>query len=101
METGNERKTISYARYLMSTHLGRLLTDEEHVDHINDIKLDDRIENLQILSQKENNIKAGLVRRGEIKHGTLTGYRYCKCCLCKKAMSEYNKEYNDKLKLRI
>lgn len=26
-------------------------------------------------------------------HGTLSSYRYCKCALCKKANSEYNKEY--------
>jgi uncharacterized Zn-finger protein len=41
----------------MSTHLGRKLHPDEHVDHINNIKIDDRIENLQILSKKENNLK--------------------------------------------
>lgn len=48
------RSTVSYARYLMSVHLGRFLTDEEQVDHINNDKTDDRIENLQILSRLEN-----------------------------------------------
>ncbi len=51
------RTTISYARYLMSVHLGRLLTKQEHVDHINGDKVDDRIENLQILSQLQNSLK--------------------------------------------
>lgn len=52
-----ERHTISYARYLMSVHLGRILESNEHVDHINGNKLDDRIENLQIVSCAENNRK--------------------------------------------
>lgn len=51
------RTTMSYARYLMSVQLGRLLTEDEHVDHINDDKSDDRLENFQILTQKENREK--------------------------------------------
>lgn len=27
------------------------------------------------------------------EHGTLGGYRYCRCDLCKKAKSEHNKDY--------
>ncbi len=53
-----DRTTISYARYLMSIHLGRLLEKHEHVDHINENKLDDRIENLQILTPEENTRKS-------------------------------------------
>lgn len=52
--------TTSYARYLMSVHLGRYLTQDECVDHINNDKTDDRIENLQILSVAENNRKSFL-----------------------------------------
>lgn len=52
-----DRTTMSYARYLMSVHLGRFLTDDEHVDHKNDDKLDDRIGNFQILTQAENSAK--------------------------------------------
>jgi hypothetical protein len=52
-----KRKTISYARYLMSVKLKRELLKNEEVDHINDDKLDDRIENLQILSKSANVIK--------------------------------------------
>jgi len=54
----NDLSTTSYARYLMSVHLGRYLEDHEHVDHINDIKSDDRIDNLQILTVLENNYKS-------------------------------------------
>lgn len=70
------RKTISYARYLMSTNVGRILSDDEEVDHINNDKSDDRIENLQILS-KYDNIK---------KNNELVGRMYVEliCPICKK-----------------
>jgi len=51
------KTSMSYARYLMCCHLNRLLDKKEHVDHIDGDKLNDVIENLQILSQRENNIK--------------------------------------------
>ena len=51
------RHTISYARYLMSVKMGRFLTDEETVDHIDNDKLNDSIDNLQILSLADNNRK--------------------------------------------
>jgi hypothetical protein len=57
-----ERTSIRYAKYLMSIHLKRLLTKEEHVDHKNDNKLDDRIENYQILSLADNNRKQAALR---------------------------------------
>lgn len=52
-----DRTTVSYARYLMSVHLNRFLDENEYVDHINENKLDDRIENYQILTNQENIIK--------------------------------------------
>lgn len=52
-----KRTSMSYARYLMCCHLNRFLKKEEHVDHIDNNKLNDCIENIQILSAKENNIK--------------------------------------------
>jgi len=41
----------------MSVSQGRLLTRDEQVDHINDDKTDDSIENLQILSAEANKRK--------------------------------------------
>jgi len=54
---GERRETTLYSRYLMERHLGRRLEPHEHVDHINDDPTDDRIENLQIISQLENTLK--------------------------------------------
>jgi hypothetical protein len=61
--SGLKRKTISYARYLMSVKEGRILNEDEHVDHKDDDKTNDDINNLQILSLRENNIKEAK-RRG-------------------------------------
>lgn len=52
-----ERMTISYARYLMSVKLKRLLTRFEHVDHIDNNSMNDTLDNLQILTPEENNNK--------------------------------------------
>lgn len=49
-----KKQTKSYPRYLMEQFLGRELLPEETVDHINNDKTDDRIENLQILSLADN-----------------------------------------------
>lgn len=60
---GNGEKLCgtSYARYLYNVHLykteGRVLTKDEVVDHINNNRLDDRLENYQILSNAENQRK--------------------------------------------
>ena len=62
-----KRTTTSYARYLMSVHKGRLLERSEQVDHIDGNKQNDVIENLQILTVKENNIKSVKERGLEAK----------------------------------
>lgn len=50
----SDRSSVSYARYLMSCSLGRFLTKEEHVDHVNEDKTEDNLNNLQILTPAEN-----------------------------------------------
>lgn len=52
-ETG-DRKTILYSKFLMSVHLGRILSENEETDHIDGNKQNDSISNLQILTRKEN-----------------------------------------------
>ena len=60
-----KRSSTSYARYLMCVNLGRFLDSHEHVDHIDNDKENDVIENLQVLSIKENNRKEAK-RRGKV-----------------------------------
>ena len=50
----------TYARYLMSVKLGRFLSDQEEVDHIDDNKTNDDINNLQILTPEQNREKQRL-----------------------------------------
>lgn len=49
-----DRSSVSYARYLMSVKLGRFLTADEQVDHIDKNKANDSLDNLRVISQKEN-----------------------------------------------
>lgn len=55
--SNSNRTIISYARYLMCCYLGYILSSEYEVDHINDDKTDDRIENLQVLTKDQNMLK--------------------------------------------
>ena len=60
----NGKKTTKmYARYLMEQHLGRELSPEESVDHIDEDFTNDSIENLQVLSLAENSRKSNYLRR--------------------------------------
>ena len=68
------RKTISYAKYLYTSHYNCDVADGDHVDHINGDKTDDRIDNLQVIS-KEYNIKKDHVKKEMI---------VCVCPICGK-----------------
>jgi len=53
-DSESNRTTTQYARYLLGVKLGRFLTKEETVDHIDNDKTNNDINNLQILSISEN-----------------------------------------------
>lgn len=63
-------KIVNVHRLIMEEHLGRKLHPLEHVHHINGDTLDNRIENLQVLSQKEHGLITALEHKetwGHIK----------------------------------
>lgn len=69
-----KRSSTSYARYLMSVHEGRFLEKDEQVDHIDNDKTNDVIENLQILSVTDN------IRKEAAHKGKLTAEIKCPEC---------------------
>lgn len=81
----DNRTTTSYARYLMSVKLGYIVSDDFEVDHIDNDKTNDDINNLQLLSPLENKIKD-------------TEYRdiFCDCCgkVFSLSIGEVNKRMN-------
>ena len=58
VNSGSDRSSTQYARYLLAVSMGRFLTAEETVDHIDGDKTNDNIDNLQILTRAENISKA-------------------------------------------
>jgi hypothetical protein len=87
-----ERSTVSFARYLMSVHLGRYLEPSEHVDHIDNDKTNDIIGNLQILTPRENNIKYVRFSGKEAKLVIIC------CCNCEKDFTMRQSNFKSKLK---
>lgn len=73
----SHRTTLAYAKFLYSIHLGRILTKDEEVDHKNNNKLDDVLDNLQILTRPANVKKSA-------KPKTLIP---CICTLCGKSFT--------------
>ena len=94
------RRTTAYARYLLSVKLGRFLLPTEQVDHIDNDKTNDSLDNLQILSPKENKEKEYARARlaNPRQHGTYVMYRHgkCRCELCKAANRETQRSYRER-----
>ena len=55
--SSKDRSSCQYARYLMAVKIGRFLTENEEVDHIDNDFTNDSLDNLQILSAEENRNK--------------------------------------------
>lgn len=56
-------------RHVMEKHLGRLLTKYEHIHHINGVKHDNRIENLELVNGQTHNLITRMESRiRELEH---------------------------------
>jgi hypothetical protein len=53
-----ELHSMSYAKYLYTSYYSCDVADGDEVDHINGNRMDDRIENLQVISRKLNKNKS-------------------------------------------
>lgn len=56
--TNRSRTTMTLARYRMCVHLGRKLSRTEEVDHKDEDRLNDDLNNLQILTRRQNRRKS-------------------------------------------
>lgn len=52
-----ELHSMSYAKYLYTSYYKCDVANGDEVDHINSNQMDDRIENLQVISKRQNNTK--------------------------------------------
>ena len=71
-KTDGTTKSMSYAKYLYTSYYNCDVAEGDHIDHINGDKMDDRIENLQVISGTYN-------RQKDHKHKEMV-IRVCPVC---------------------
>lgn len=71
------RTTRLYHRVIMECHIGRMLSTDEHIDHVNGDRSDNRISNLRITTLVMNNFNRKEKIRGfhAVKGGVAKPYR--------------------------
>lgn len=86
IDVDGKRTSMLYSRYLMEEKLGRKLSYDETVDHIDEDPSNDSLDNLQIVSRSENSKKSARLRR-EIE------YIEFDCILCGKPGKQQAKNF--------
>lgn len=92
VKDGEKRTTTPFARYLMSVEIGRYLRDDEHVDHIDEDKTNDSVDNLQILTPLENSKKYFLLKGKRAKKVVLS------CPQCQEDFMLTERHYKSRIK---
>ena len=62
---GRTKKTVSYGKWLLESHLGRKFTADETCDHIDGDFTNNDLSNLQVLSRRDNILKYNEEHPGE------------------------------------
>ena len=88
-----DRTTISYARYLMGVKLGYEVPDHLEVDHRDDDKTNDDINNLQLLTTQEN-----IDKENKRRAGITVPYQNVVCKKCSAFFTIDTSYYNKKIK---
>jgi hypothetical protein len=90
---GPKPTSTSLARYKYSIHIKRKLKKTEHIDHKDENKINDDLDNLQILTPKENNRKHIKSKGKETKYVD----KICHICECRfKLLKRYFKSKSSK-----
>ena len=93
----DDRTTLSYARYLVSVREGRFLGVDEDVDHDDEDKTNDALENLILRTKTAHREKTAAHRKSRpsrAEHGIgMYSHQKCRCDVCKAAWALKTREY--------